>query len=328
MTRATTLHPGPATTRPISFVLLVVAALAALALPVLLGLAFASPTGRALSDALAAAVSPWERGPWKVLRGGLKWITPPVLAVAVPWALVHLALRGRRTTAIVGLVVGAGAFLTAEAVKHGFVPFPAYGLDGTRPLSGHVAMVSAAFVVAVLAAPEARRRTVTLVAWVLLAGACLGIIASRWHDTGDVVITIAIAVTWVVLGAVVLAALPRARAERATVVASARGGEVRERERARRRADGPLLAGTGLLAAAAGTLVFLGSAATGTSPVQTLAASTLAALSMTLLLCCAAEVLARSLDAQDASNHSRRGAVAGTVTVDTSLVARDRTENP
>lgn len=310
------------------FLLLIAVASAALALPVLLGLAFATPTGRAWSDALAAAVSPWERGPWKVLRGGLKWITPPLLAVAVPWALVHLARRGRRITAIVALVGGAGAFLTAEAVKHGFIPFPAYGLDGTRPLSGHVATVSAAFVVAVLAAPEARRRTVTLAAWVLLAGACLGIIASRWHDTGDVVITIAIAVTWCVLGAVLLAALPRGRAERSTSAASTTVREMRDRGAARRRAEGALLAVSALLAAASWALVVLGSGATGASPAQTLAASSLAALSMTLLLCCAAEVLARSTDVPDASNRPRRDAVAGTVTVDTSLVARDRTENP
>lgn len=261
--------------------------LVALALPVLTGFAFATAPGHAWSEAVAVAVGPWERGPWKVLRGGLKWITPPVLAVGVPWALIAAARGGRRRTALTALVLGAGAFLTSEAIKLGILPFPAYGPDGGRNLSGHVAMVAAALVAMVLVAPSRHRGAVAWIAGALLAAASFGIVVARWHDTGDVVIPIVVATSWAMVGL----AAARLRGVGAPPTAGGRSADPPAApalpvlpdlpERWVVRAVVPVGLGC-----AAGTLllVLVGEAASGTSRLQTLGATALAVVAATILL--------------------------------------------
>ncbi len=261
---------------------------AALALPALLALAFATPAGRAWGDSVAHAVVSWEHGPWKVLRGGLKWITPPAVAVTVLVTLGWAWRTGRRRAAVLGLVLGAGAFLTVEAIKLGLVPFPDGGAGLSRMLSGHVAMVAGGALGVIVAAAPGRRRVTTVVAWLLLTGTCLGIIVSRWHDTGDVVVALAIGIGWALLGRVVTMTVGRP-------VHQARQARMARQARPQART---VLVGVvaGLCALGAWLLVSVGQAATTSSPTQTLVASALAIIAATLVLCLAAEATGRAAE--------------------------------
>lgn len=248
-------------------VVLVAVTIVAVAMPVLLACFFASPLGRGWSEALSAATDSWERGIWRVLRGGIKWIAPPVVVIATAVCLVHLVRSGAKRQAVIAVTLGAGSFATSEAIKHGFIPFPAYGPAGERELSGHVAMVASAMLLAVLATGPSRRRAIALLCWALLTGTCLVIIISRWHDTADVVLPVSISVAWMVAGLTLVRLVDAAAAPRAPVD--------------RRRSWRAPAAFAGACAVAAGLLVGIGDAATVGSPTQTLVATGLAILATT-----------------------------------------------
>jgi divalent metal cation (Fe/Co/Zn/Cd) transporter len=240
----------------------------AIAIPVVVALPFMTATGRGWEQATALAVGPWERDGWRVLRGGVKWIAPPFVCLAVIWVLFHLTRQGRSRTAATAFLVGAGAFLTVEGIKLGYVPFPAFRSDGTRELSGHVAMTASAYVVAVLGLPQ-RPSIGRATAWLLLAGMCLAILASRWHGTADIVIALGVTIGWV-LGA-----------RAGFAVALARQGSSAARPT---RTDVLISSAAALAATTAVLVVVLGDPTLRTTPVRALAAGGLAIVAMTLVL--------------------------------------------
>lgn len=242
--------------------MLVVAILLAPAVALL----FATPIAHAWTTASALAVEGWGRGLWRVLRGGVKWIAPPVVSLAVLWALLHLVRHRRHRTALVAFVVGAGAFLTTEAIKFGFLPFPTYTMVGTQELSGHVAMTASAFVVAVLALAGRHRPIGVAAAVILLVGMCVAILVSRWHGVADVVIALAVTTSWVL-------------AARAWLTATGRGTPP-----PRPRRNVWPAAGASSCAIAAWLLVVAGDAASGAAHLQALGAGVLAIVAAVLTL--------------------------------------------
>lgn len=261
---------------------LVAATVVAVAAPAVLGLFFASSPGRGWSEALTAATDSWERGVWRVLRGGIKWIAPPVVIITTAACLVHLLRSGARRPAAIAALLASGSFLTSEAIKHGFLPFPAYGSAGERDLSGHVAMVASATLVALLTVGWHRRRSIAGLCWLLLTGTCLVIITSRWHDIADVVLPLSIMVAWAVAGL--------------TTVRFLVHDAPSSRPDGRRKGLVLPIAVAGLSAIGAALLVVAGSAASVGAPVQTLTATGLAIFAATIAATLIAMLVSDGID--------------------------------
>lgn len=188
----------------------VVVAVVVAALPLVFALAFTGPAAHEWSQTLTTLVAPLADGAWRVLRGGLKWIMPPVLAVTALVCLVVLLRRRGVVRALVVAAATAGSFLVVEAAKTGLVPFPAYGPDGGRALSGHTATASSALLAVLAVTPARLRGRVAVVGAFLVTGAEVGVVVGRWHDTADAVLSVVVtACAAGVLGA--LAAAVRVR---------------------------------------------------------------------------------------------------------------------
>lgn len=188
----------------------VVVAVVVAALPLVFALAFTGPAAHEWSQTLTTLVAPLADGAWRVLRGGLKWIMPPVLAVTALVCLVVLLRRRGVVRALVVAAATAGSFVVVEAAKTGLVPFPAYGPDGGRALSGHTATASSALLAVLAVTPARLRGRVAVVGAFLVTGAEVGVVVGRWHDTADAVLSVVVtACAAGVLGA--LAAAVRVR---------------------------------------------------------------------------------------------------------------------
>ncbi|MFT3877030.1 MAG: hypothetical protein QM708_11505 [Propioniciclava sp.] len=266
---------------------LVVVALAGAALPLAAGLLFATEPAHEWTRAVQVAVGGWEHGGWRILRGGLKWLSPPVVAVGVLAMLVALVRGGRRRTAYAAAVVAAGAFVTVEAIKLGYLAFPAYRIDQTREMSGHVAMASSAFVAIVLAVSPRRRPLGTAVAGVLLVGMCVGILASRWHDAADIVIAMTVTIAWVLVARACVAVI-------SPVMPASVGS----------RGATALLLVALASAGIAALLLTNGGLVPGFAPERALAAATLASVASALVLGYATLGLASAVDAWESASHT------------------------
>ncbi|RZS61849.1 hypothetical protein [Xylanimonas ulmi] len=132
-------------------------------------------------DSLASANLIHRDGLWRVMRGGVKWLTHPALGVAALLAAAHLVRGGRRRSAMVGLCAGGAGLVLAEAFKHGVIPFPdLLGQVPQRPvLSGHAAMVVA--VAPVVLTALRRRRWATVLAVAVAAGVAASVVVAQWH---------------------------------------------------------------------------------------------------------------------------------------------------
>lgn len=255
----------------------------AVAIPVVLGMMLASPAGQTWSDAVLGAVREVEWLPRWLLRGGLRWLATPFVVVVVAWTFVRMLRAGRRRAATIAFAVSVGSFLASEAIKLGLLPFPAFGSDATHDLSGHVAMVAAALVVVVVAAPPRSRPKVLASAWLLILGTGIGVVVAGWHDGGEVVVPMAIAIAWTVAGSAVTG----------WAVASRRGAPAREAGRWRWWQLAPWALTLGCAAAVTGLVIGAGGS---TGPLAPLLAVALAAAAGSTALAQAAHALAAALD--------------------------------
>ena len=179
-------------------ILIVAAALCSLAAAVVVGWAMRHTAwGTAVEDAVASTVSEWRDGVWRLLRGGLGRVVPPLLVVAIPAGLVLTHRRWGWRAAIFGALVTLGSNATVQAVKAGWVPFPdGAGPSGAPSLSGHVPLVMSAAVVAVLAAPALVRSRVAVVAVVAVMATAAGVVVSGWHTVGETVEPALVFLAW------------------------------------------------------------------------------------------------------------------------------------
>lgn len=177
---------------------LLLAAIAVGVLP-LLALLLAAPSAVMWSEGIAAAVSAWNGGGWRLLRGGLAWLAAPATLAVVLWCLLRMLRTGRTQDAATAFVLALGSFLMSEAFKLNVLPLPGYGPDGDRNISGHVAMVAGALIVVVIAAPTARRWLVAALASTIVVLTSLGVVAARWHDAGDLIVPLMVATAWSVV---------------------------------------------------------------------------------------------------------------------------------
>lgn len=244
------------------------AVVVAVALLLALAALFGSPDGRAWGSALTSAVEDWRGGPADLVRGGLRWIAPPLVLAAVVGRLVQTVISGRRRRAALALVLGLGSFATTQAIKLWLVPFPRFGAETGRELSGHAAMAASALLVFVICAVPSQRRRVAVLAAGGVFGVSSGAVVARWHDAGEVVVALAVAIGWALVGWAWLGP--------AVAPEDGSGGR---RQR---------LPGTELLvavpAAIAWLVVRVGEGAAGDSAAQTLLAAALAVLAATAAL--------------------------------------------
>ncbi|TDC53131.1 hypothetical protein E1212_06855 [Jiangella ureilytica] len=184
-------------------VLAVLAAVACFGAAVAVAYALSSTAwGDGVERSVADAVSGWRDGVWRLLRGGFGRIVPPFMVVLIVVLTVVAYRRSPRLALFAGLVA-AGSNVTVQAVKAGWLPFPGARPSGDVLLSGHVPLVLSGALLAVVVAPAAARRWVTVVAVLAVAATFAEVVISGWHTVGETLAPALIVLAWVLLAVAV-----------------------------------------------------------------------------------------------------------------------------